>query len=287
MKKILVLLVLSMALLSGCQTKVQTADIAATTQPVYEFTSRLCQGTDLTVTQLVTENVSCLHDYALNVGQVKAVECAQLVVISGAGLEEFMEDILAEKQTIDASAGISLLESCHDHDHESTHQHEQDAHIWLSADNALAMATNISEGLCSNYPQYRDIFEDNLSILLADIQAVKAYGDAQLSDLSCSEIVTFHDGFAYFADSCGLQILTAIEEESGAEASAAELIEIIEIINEHHLTAIFTEVNGSVSAAGIISAETGAAIYTLDMAMSGSWFDAMYHNIDTIQEALG
>ena len=38
----------------------------------------------------------------------------------------------------------------------------------------------------------------------------------------------------------------------------------------------------------MISSETGAKIYSLDMAMAyGNYFTAMYHNIDTIQEALG
>ena len=37
----------------------------------------------------------------------------------------------------------------------------------------------------------------------------------------------------------------------------------------------------------VLNRETGAKIYTLDMAMAGnSYFDAMYHNIDTIKEAL-
>ena len=45
---------------------------------------------------------------------------------------------------------------------------------------------------------------------------------------------------------------------------------------------------GSTSAAGVISRETGVAVYSLDMAMAGdSYFDAMYRNIDTIKEALG
>jgi ornithine carbamoyltransferase len=37
-----------------------------------------------------------------------------------------------------------------------------------------------------------------------------------------------------------------------------------------------------------IAAETGATAFALDMAMAGdNYFDAMYHNIDTIREALG
>jgi len=59
------------------------------------------------------------------------------------------------------------------------------------------------------------------------------------------------------------------------------------MVEEHQIKAIFTEINGSVFAADIISAETGASCRSLDMAMAGdSWFDAMYHNIDTLKEAL-
>ena len=82
--------------------------------------------------------------------------------------------------------------------------------------------------------------------------------------------------------------MRAVEEESGSEASAGELKHLIEEVRHHAFPAIFTETNGSDSAASVISRETGASIYTLDMAMSGdSWFDAMYHNIDTLKEALG
>ena len=78
-----------------------------------------------------------------------------------------------------------------------------------------------------------------------------------------------------------------MEEESGAEASAAELKELITLVRQHQLPAVFTETNGSDSAAAVISRETGAAVFTLDMAMSGdSWFEAMYHNIHTLKEAL-
>ena len=60
------------------------------------------------------------------------------------------------------------------------------------------------------------------------------------------------------------------------------------MVESKNLPAIFTETNGSTAAAEIISRETGATCFALDMAMSGdSYFDAMYRNIDTIKEALG
>lgn len=292
-KALFLAVLMAAALLCGCSASREYDPIAATTLPVYEFTARLCDGTGLTVTRLVTESVSCLHDYSLNVAQVRAAEAAETVVISGAGLEEFMEDLLHDTNTVDASAGIEIIECEEGHHHEEEHDHEghhheQDSHIWLSPANAMVMARNICDGLCGQYPEYASLFQANLTSLLADLEALQAYGEAALADLSCRDLVTFHDGFAYFAESFGLHILRAVEEESGSEASAAELKELIGIVREQELPAIFIETNGSVSAADVIARETGAAVYTLDMAMSGdSYFTAMYHNIDTIKEALG
>ena len=290
MTRILLPLLLAV-LLSGCGPREPGAQIAATTLPVYEFTSRLCRGTGITVTRLVTEEVSCLHDYSLNVRQVRAAEAAEHIIISGAGLEAFLDDLLLDAPVIDASAGIELLcpEEAHDHGQvEEGHSHDSDPHIWLSPVNAAVMAENICAGLTAAYPDHADTFRSNLKTLSVDLEALNTYGSQALSALSCRELITFHDGFSYFAEHFDLHILEAVEEESGSEASARELIHLIEEVRHHSLPAVFTEKSGSVSAAGILARETGCESFMLDMAMSGdSYFDAMYHNIDTIKEALG
>lgn len=287
MKRLFILCAM-LVLLSGCADN-SYAQVATTTLPVYDFTARLCEGTGITVTRLVTENVSCLHDYSLSVNQVKAIESAETVVISGAGLEAFMDDVLGSANLIDASHDVSLLgcEESHEHSHDH-HEHESDPHIWLAPENAKQMARNICHGLTAQFPAHADAFEANLSTLLDELDALQSYAETTLVSLSCRELITFHDGFAYFAHAFDLEILEAVEEESGSEASAAELKHLITLTREHGLPAVFTERSGSVSAAGVIAAETGADIFELDMAMSGdSYFAAMYRNIDTIKEALG
>lgn len=287
MKK-LIFIMLIVFLLCGC-TPAEEVNIVATTRPVYTFTQRLCSGTDLKIAQLVTENVSCLHDYTLKVGQMQLLEQADAVVISGAGLEDFLEDALdSTGRIVDASAGLSLLEGAHhDHDHHEGHTHEEDPHIWLSPKNAAPMAQNICENLCDLYPTYTQTFQTNLEVLLSDLDALQTYGEESLRDISSRELITFHDGFSYLAESFDLTILMAVEEESGSEASANQLISLITLVREHQLPAIFTEANGSVSAAGIVAAETNIPIYTLDMGISGEdYFDTMYRNIDTLREAL-
>lgn len=272
-------------MLAGCSVQ-EPADLVATTKPVYDFSVFLCQGTELKVSQLITENVSCLHDYSLSVSQARALEAAQTVIISGAGLEDFMEDILSEQRVIDASVGIPLHGCSAHHEHEHDHDHEADSHIWLAPENARKMAVNICEGLCKTYPEYAEIFNNNLTVLTEKFQHLQSYADKNLSSLSCRELITFHDGFGYLAHAFDLEIAAAIEEESGSEASAKELIELIKLVESNDIPAIFVEINGSTSASGIIAAQTGVDIFALDMGMSSDYFEAMYQNINTLKEAL-
>lgn len=290
MRKISLLLALVFLIgLVGCSSPQPTPEVMATTKPVYDFTSALCRGTNISVGLLISESVSCLHDYSLNVSQVRKAEASEVMVISGAGLEDFMDDLLDDCDTvIDSSAGIALLECAEEHDHDHDHHHEADAHIWLAPKNAKLMAKNICDGLCKAYPQQRAVFQENLAKLNSELDALQAYGEESLSSLSCRELVTFHDGFGYLAHAFDLTIAAAVEEESGSEASAKELIELIELVQQHHIPAIFAETNGSISAPGIISAETGVSVHMLDMGMgSGDYFKIMRHNIDTLKEALG
>ncbi len=293
MKKIILtitIVVLTLNML-GCQVQPETAQVVATTAPVYEFALSLCEGTDIQVATLVTESVSCLHDYTLQVSQMRLIESAGHIVISGAGFESFLSSISLETQNIiDASKGIQLI--CPDahtnHDsHEHSHSHEEDPHIWLSPRNAKIMVNNIYCDLIIQYPHHKEQLTQNYEKLDAKLDALIAYAATELESVSCREIITFHDGFSYMAEDFGLNIVHAIEEESGSEASAAELIFLTNIVTEHNLPAIFIECNGSTSAATIVANETGVPVFALDMAMADrDYFEAMYYNIDTLKEAL-
>lgn len=290
MKKILsIFILLPVLFLHGCYAKTSNAQVVATTRPVYDFTVLLCQNTDITVDLLVTENISCLHDYTLQVSHMRAIESAEAVVLSGAGLEDFLSDALVgANAVIDSSLNVPTLCGGHEHEHiHEEHHHDEDPHIWLSISNARIMAENICSGLSSLFPQHRESFQANLNNLNRSLDELDCYGKQQLSELQNKDIITFHDGFGYFADYWDLHILHSLEEESGSEASAGELKELIGLVRENTVPAIFVEENGSISAAQVVSRETGVKIFTLNMGMSDmNYLETMYHNIDIIKEAL-
>ena len=272
--------------LIGCTVKEKPAQIVATTLPVYEFTQMLCNGTDLKVQRLINEDIACLHDYSLQVSQMQALEGAQVILASGAGLEDFLEDVKNNTpRIVDLSAGVSLLSV--DAHHEHNERNAVDPHYWLSPKNAKIMAANICVELETIYPEFKEKFQTNLKELYANLDDLQEYADTSLQDLSSRNLITFHDGFSYMADAFNLEIVHSISEESGSEASAKELIELSNIIEKNSISAVFTEKNGATTAANIMASEMQIKIYCLDMAMSGnSYFDAMYHNIDTLKEAL-
>lgn len=311
MKHRILLILLSLSVfLSGCaaagntsqrETQGKRLRIVATTYPVYLFTCAVANGVEgVTVERLSTGEASCLHDYTLSVQDMKKIEQADVIALNGVELEEFMEDALAASDAfvIDCSQGVELLENLAHHHEEGGEEHDHghfDPHIWMDPEKAVQMVENLVRGLaevdsdCGE--EYRSNGQDAVVLLHAwddtveDIlHEVKEYRE----DLAIPGLITFHDGFQYFAHAYGLPLLEAIEEEAGSEASAHEILEITELVKEYEIPVIFTEVNGSDATAKAISRETGCRIAQLSMCMDGpdetlsNYFDALMGNMTAI-----
>ena len=301
MKRLLPFLLLIALFLGGCaapsKNDDKTTHILATTYPIYLFTCELIKGVEnVEVTQLIQEEVSCLHDYTLTVNDMKAIDRADVIIINGADLELFMADTLSQGKApvIDSSVGLNLLPaSGHEHHQHETHDNNEhsghyDPHFWLDPNAAKTMLTNISTGLAALDPKNAALYSLNCNKAVSTLSAIAP----ALSGISCPYIITFHDGFQYLAHTGGLTLLKSIEEESGSEASAAEIKEILSLIQQYNIPAIFTERNGSERTANVIARETGVKVYRLDMLMSGSgndlsaYVDAILSNYSIIKEAL-
>lgn len=291
-------LALALALLAGCAPRGAEdgkAHILCTTYPVYLLTTAVTQGVDeVEVELLVNQQTSCLHDYTLTVEDMRAIERADVIVMNGAGLEDFMADALAQSDAriIDCSEGIGLLPALdhHHHEDENESEHEADPHYWMDPANAQVMLENIAQGLAPALGVDGETVQDNCRAAAGHLSEVAEVWQGIPLDRG---FITFHDGFQYFAGAFGLGLLKSIEEEEGAEASAKELKEIIELVRDNCIPAIFVEKNGSRRSADVIARETGCKVYELDMVMSGDgqgivpYIQAMEQNLATVKEALG
>lgn len=273
MKKPLLIFLLLALLLPGCAPAEEDArlTVVCTTYPIYLFASSIAQGVDgVCVERLDTGSAGCLHDYTLSMRDMKKLERADVIALNGAGLEEFLEPALAVSgaAVIDCSEGVELLLSRgHDGDEEDGHDHGHwDPHYWMDPRRAAVMARNLEAGLRSADPDHRADYQAGpvLDMLERCRTGMAVFDGGQIPGL-----ITFHDGFAYFAEGCGLPLLASIEEEAGSEASAREIVEITELVREYDIPVIFTEADGSGATAAAISRETGCRVARLTMLMDG------------------
>lgn len=292
MKKRIFPLLMALLLLCGCAPAGQgepsgeeaRLTVVATTYPVYLFATAVTQGVEgIRVERLNTGETSCLHDYTLSVNDMKLLEQADVIVMNGAGLEEFLEDALetSEAAVIDCSRGVELLENHshhhdeHDHSHDGHDHGHWDPHYWMDPRNAVIMVENIGKGLQELIPEAYQI-DSGVGLAKAHLNAwdttlreMVELGKTSGEDYDITGLITFHDGFQYFANAYGFPLLEAIEEEAGSEASAKEIVEITELVKEHDIPVIFTEINGSDATAAAIARETGCQVAQLSMCMDG------------------
>lgn len=282
------MLCLILLFLNGCTSTAPAASsdltVACTTYPVYLLTRAVTQQVPHTDVELVVnQQVSCLHNYTLTMTDMKTIERADLLVINGAGMESFLSDVLESRSYLDASAGLDLLWN--------EEEGEPDPHLWLDPTLAGQMAQNIAAGLSATDKAHAEQYQTNADAVSAELTQFQKKMQKRLSDLPLRQLITFHDGFTYFAKAFHLEIVASVEEEEGSEASARRIQELTALIAQYHLPSIFVERNGSTSAAQALSQECGVSIDKLDMGMSGNGsgladYEALIqYNIDTIKEA--
>ena len=288
MKKTIFICILSALLaLPSCAPAVEEGPrltVVCTTYPIYLFASFMTQGVEgVAVERLDTGSTSCLHDYTLSMADMKKLERADVIALNGAGLEEFLEDALetSDAQMIDCSTGVELLENLSHHheegeEDEKGHDHGHwDPHYWMDPDNARIMVGNLRNFLVLTDPDHAAEYEKNAD---RSDMALRVYQEEIMRDIWIEylprlgeqpRLITFHDGFQYFARAFDIELLASIEEEAGSEASAREIVEITRLVKEYNIPVIFTEVNGSDATAQAISRETGCQVAQLSMLMDG------------------
>lgn len=321
MKKRLLTALTALVLLTSCTPKPgpekEGLRVLAATYPVYLFTTAVTGDTEgVEVELLVNAQTSCLHDYTLTVDNMKAIEQADVIVMNGAGLEDFLSAALSasEAAVIDCSEAVELLYIPEYEGHEGHGRKEYDPHYWMDPNRACQAVETVAEALAALDEGHAQDYRANAQAALESMDpdglgsaarylCTLATGQPSLSELvSHPGFITFHDGFQYFAQAFGLELLKAIEEEEGASASAAEIEEIVKLIDQHDLPAIFVEKNGSWATAETIAGEVTDrfnitfTIAQLDLFMSGTalaerhgmdaYTDLMVRNIQTVARAL-
>lgn len=287
MQKVLAILLSLLMLLPFSAFGEQTHTVVTSFYPIYIFARNLTQGIDaIQVQNLAAPDTGCLHDYQLLTGDMRTLQGARVLLINGAGMESYLDTVFNQFPSLpimDASQGIELLdaqgepaghhleEAAEGHDHE----HEENAHIWLNARNAMVMVENLQKGLSAVFPEYQNLIAENAQNYLARLSALDTELTSGLQHLPHKDIITFHEAFPYFANAYGLHVAAVVTHEPGEALSPAELAALVTTVKNLGNPPLFTEPQYPDLAAKTLAAETGAFLYSLDPLVTGPMEDGV------------
>ena len=299
----LLLIIITILLLAGCQ-KIDFDDnkfnIVTSFYPMYVLTQNVTEGIeDVQVTNLTAPTTGCLHDYQITTQDMIKLSHADTLVVNGDGMENFIIKAINTYEDLNivyASEGIKekLGKEEHEHEeeeHDDGHNHEENSHYWVSISLYIEQVKNVAEQLGKIDEKNKDLYERNAQKYIEKLTTLKNQMHEQLDDLPNKNIITFHEAFEYFADEFDFDIVAVIEREPGTYPSSKEVAEIIDLVKEKDVKAVFVEPQYSRSAADTIARETKVEVYSLDPIVTGSddidsYIKIMTENMNTLIKAL-
>lgn len=197
------------------------------------------------------------HEYNLKPSDISKIKEADVVFWVGPSLESFLVKPLSQKEKsnfyeplID-SKGLHLRMYKHDHDHD--HDHEDgpqpnasntlsiDPHIWLSPENAIAIAQQMAITLGTADPGNRGLYQKNAELFAQKVYDKDKLIKVQLEPIKPKGYIVLHDGYGYFEDHFGLNHQGELTLSPERQPGAKHLAEIENKIKAGSVVCLFGE----------------------------------------------
>ncbi len=252
------------------------------------------------------------HSFEPTPRDVAKIMDSDLLFINGAGLEEWLVDIMEtlpdDQLIIEASAGLEGL-SAGDEEHsddlkelvkvsEDEDGHDQDPHFWLNPLLVIKYVENIRDGLIKIDPEGADVYTSNAEQYINQLKELDQYLEEEIKQIPEGRrlIVTNHESFGYFADRYGFTVVGTIlhSASSGASPSAQQMAALVDEMRRTGATAIFLETGTNPQLAEQLSNETGIRVvydlYTHSVSEpdgnAPNYIELMKYNVEQMVRAL-
>ncbi|MEM9444711.1 MAG: zinc ABC transporter substrate-binding protein [Verrucomicrobiota bacterium] len=226
------------------------------------------------------------HDFQLTPSSVRKLAEADLFIINGAGIEDWLDELIKKAGNknlviVDTSKGIRLLDNPeeiltdagdhrahdhkhHDHGHDHSHADGKNPHTWLDPVIALKQAEIISKALQKADSSNASIYQANTKAYIAELKKLDADFASALAPLPNKNLVTFHEAFPYLAERYELNYVGAISKFPEKDPSPKQLAALVDKIKELRIGVLFCEEAYAPELLKKIAGQTGAKVSTLN-----------------------
>jgi zinc/manganese transport system substrate-binding protein len=231
--------------------------VLATTTQVADL-ARNVAGDRASVTGILTPN-SDPHDYEPRPADAKTVADADVVLRSGAAVDDWLGDLL--KSASSDARTVTLIDDMRTRSGEGG---EVDPHWWQDPRNARIAVLAIRDALAKADPDGTATYDANADAYLGRLDALDAAIARCMDSIPADrrKLVTNHDALGYFADRYGITVVGAVVPalSTAARASAGETRDLIATIRREHVTTIFPESSVNPKLEKAIATEAGAKV---------------------------
>ena len=254
-----ILMLISLLLLNGCSSQAPTSSV----QPMVVSTSispladliRQVGGDKVKVINLVPAG-SDPHEYEPKPADVRQVTASSLFFANGIGEELYLNKVISNAanpklRTVILSDGLTILGK------------EQgglgNPHLWLDVQNAKLYIGKIRDALSETYPDQKAYFTQNATTYLAQLTQLDQWIQAQISTLPPEDrkMVVLHDAWVYYAKRYGLTFVQPLLHTGEAEPSAKDYADLINLVRQQKVRAVFSEAGFNPKLAQQLASETG------------------------------
>ncbi len=294
--------------------------VVATTTILQDIAQNVA-GDQFTVDDLVPTDGD-VHQYEPTPADVQKIADADLILVNGVGLEQFLDKLIADSGTqgtvvtvseglpiqrflsIEARAGgsggaqilgISGSYTC-GAPQPGEEIGECDPHLWQNVVNVIGYTLNIRDAFSAADPDHADAYNTNAGNYVAQLEQIDAQVFTGLADITNRVLVTNHDAMGYFAARYGFQIAGVVLPggATGQEPDPQAVAQLIDTIKADNVKAVFLENVSGDRMASQIADEAGVQVvqglYTDALGAPDSsgatYLDMIRANIQTLHNAL-
>jgi len=184
-----------------------------------------------------------------------------------------------------------------EHGHEGHAHGPLDPHFWFDPVRVKAAVNEVAARLSAIDPEGAETYLRNAAEYGQQLDELHAWIQEQVSAVAPERrlLITSHDSFSYFAEAYGFEIVGLVIPSlaTHVEPSAEHIADVVEVVREHEIPALFGETTVSERLAQTIATETGAQLFRLysgSLGPEGSGADTylgmVRTNVERIVEAL-
>ncbi len=241
--------------LLGCQPSQPSPDVLVTTAPYATFVERIA-GDLIKVDVLVPPGTNP-HIYEPTPKQVQKILGVHIWFRLGESIETRIFDVLKERNpdliAVDLTKDFELQEEAGE---------GFDRHLWMSPKLAMKQAKIIAQTLQEAYPEHKEVFNQGLSSLLAELNQLDQELTKELMPIKGQAMLVSHPAFGYFCEEFGLQQLSV--EFEGKDPLPQDIARMMEAARKSTVRAVFILPEYNNKGALLIAEELHLPVYEID-----------------------